>query len=297
MRVDRREFFGAAAVGAAGILAAEQTNIVAGEQDDAPATSPLVKSLRKIRFGLGTGMKGWQRQSNQTRLGEKKFRELLLYAYDHGLRLFDMADLYGTHAHVARAMKGKPRESYFLTTKIWFRTGGVSEPERPDADVYVRRFLKELQTDYIDLVHIHCQSDADWPRQMRKQMDVLADLKRKGLIRGHGASIHSIAAMEAAAAEPWVDAVNARVNQYRQRTDGPMEKVVPILKRLHAAGKGIIAMKLNGEGTLDARQREATFRFASGLDCVDAMIVGFEKPAEIDEFLAVVRPKPASTEA
>ena len=292
MRIDRREFLGAA-VGAAGMFTAEGRVAAAPAGSETAPPSPFLKSLRKFRLGIGTGMKGWKRQSNQTRLGEKAFHKLLLYAYDHDLRLFDMADLYGTHAYVARAMKGKPRDSYFLTTKIWFRPDGLPEPERPDADVYVRRFLKELNTDYIDLVHIHCQTSGQWPQEMRKQMDLLADLKRKGLIRGHGASIHSIAAMEAAAAEPWVDAVNARVNQYRKLTDGPMEKVVPILKRMHAAGKGIVAMKLNGEGNLDARQRTTNFHFVDGLDCVDSMIVGFEKTGEIDEFLAAVRPAPA----
>ncbi|NLF06489.1 MAG: aldo/keto reductase [Pirellulaceae bacterium] len=293
MRIDRREFLGAA-VGAAGLLVSDAK---AAAPDETPAAkpNPFLDSLRSFRLGFGTGMKGWKRESNQTRLGEKEFNKLLLYAYDSGIRLFDMADLYGTHGHVARALKGKPRDSYFLTSKIWFRPDGLPEPERHDADVYVRRFLKELDTDYIDLLHIHCQTEGDWPKQMRKQMDLLDDLKRKGMIRGHGASIHSLEALEAAAGEPWVDAVNARVNQYRQRTDGPMEKVVPILKRIHAAGKGVIAMKLNGEGTLDERQREAAMRFVSGLDCVDAMIVGFEKTAEIDYFLSVVRPAAEST--
>ena len=81
----------------------------------------------------------------------------------------------------------------------------------------------------------------NWPTEMRKQMDLLEDLKRKGVIRAHGASIHSIEALEAAATETWVDVIHARVNIYRHRTDGPMEKVVPLLKKVYAAGKGIIS--------------------------------------------------------
>jgi predicted aldo/keto reductase-like oxidoreductase len=142
---------------------------------------------------------------------------------------------------------------------------------------------------------LHCQTSADWPKQMRKQMDKLEEMKQKGLIRAHGASIHSLEAMQAAADEPWVDAINARVNNYQQRTDGPMEKVLPVLRKLHAAGKGVVAMKLNGEGTLDAQQRADNFRFVIGLDCVDTMIVGFEKTTEIDEFVAAVRNAPPRT--
>ena len=74
-----------------------------------------------------------------------------------------------------------------------------------------------------------------------------------------------------------------------------MEKVLPILKRAHAAGKGIIAMKLCGEGTFDARQRAANLRFVMGLDCIDAMVVGFEKPEYIDEFQAGVRTQLAAS--
>ena len=245
---------------------------------------PLGKHLKVSRIGFGTGMKGWERQTNQTRLGEEGFGKLLHYCYDQNIRLFDMADLYGTHGYVARAMKGKPRDSYTLVTKLWFNPRGIPESDRADADVCVARFLKELDTDYIDLVQIHCQTSAKWPEEMRKQMDLLDDLKRKGMIRAHGVSIHSLAALERAAEEPWVDVVHARVNPYGARTDGPMEKVVPILQRIHAAGKGVIAMKLAGEGTLDAEKREKTLKFVVALDCVDAMVVGFEKQEHIDEF-------------
>ena len=185
--------------------------------------------------------------------------------------------------------RGKPRDSFTLVTKIWYHPDGLPEPERPDADVFVRRFLKELDTDYIDLVQLHCMMKSDWPRTMRKQMDILDELKHKGVIRAHGASIHSSEAMEAAAGEPWVDVIHARVNIYQRQTDGPMEKVVPILKKVHAAGKGVLAIKLNGEGTLDAQQRAKNLRFVMGLDCVDALIVGFEKTRHIDQFKAGVK--------
>lgn len=283
MHLDRRDFLGAAIAGTTGLLLADWL-AAANTSSDPTAIVPLGKELKVTRLGIGTGMRGVFRQSDQTKLGPEKFDRLLQYAYDQNVRLVDMADLYGSHGHVARALRGKPRDSYTLVSKIWFRPGALPEAERPDADVCVRRFLRELNTDYIDLVQIHCTTSSKWPQEMRKQMDLLADLKRKGLIRAHGVSIHSLDAMEAAAGEPWVDVVHARVNIYQRRTDGPIEKIVPILKRIHAAGKGVIAMKLSGEGTFDAQQRETNLRYVMGLDCVSAMIVGFEKPEEIDQF-------------
>jgi aryl-alcohol dehydrogenase-like predicted oxidoreductase len=288
MRIDRREFLGAALGGTAGMLLADRLAVAAPVNADITVPVPLGKNLKVSRMGFGTGMKGLNRQSNQTRLGALEFDRLLQYCYDRHIRLFDMADLYGSHPFVARAMKGKPRDSYALVTKLWFPPWGLPEPERPDADVCVARFLKELETDYIDVVQIHCQTSGKWPEEMRKQMDLLAELKRKGAIRAHGVSIHSLAALERAADEPWVDVIHTRVNPYARHTDGPMEKVVPILQKIHAAGKGIIGMKLVGEGTLNADQRSQTLRYVMDLGCVDAMIVGFEKVAHVDEFRAGV---------
>jgi len=68
-------------------------------------------------------------------------------------------------------------------------------------------------------------------------MDSLAQLKSKGIIRAHGVSCHSLAALEAAAAEPWVDSVHARINPFGMSMDDKPDKVVPVLKKLHAAGK------------------------------------------------------------
>ena len=295
MSIRRRDFLGGAAAGVGGLLIGPR---VALAPPSPPATYdpyemvPLGKTGIKIsRVGEGTGMKGWKRQTNQTRMGREKFEALLKYAYKRGIRLFDMADLYGTHPYVARALKGIPREKYALLTKIWLRPRGLPEPQRPPADVTVKRFLKELKTDYIDIVLLHCQMDADWNKQQRKNMDLLSKLKDKGVIRVLGISAHKLEALDTAAAEPWVDTVLARINPYGVKMDGPVEKVVPVLKKIHAAGKGVIGMKIIGEGQFrdSDEMRDKSIAFALNLGCVDAMTVGFEKPTEIDDFAARVR--------
>jgi len=289
MRIQRREFLGSAVAGTAAALVAGTPVQAAPAKVDPTGTVPLGKHLKVCRIGCGTGMSGWNRQTNQTRMGREKFERLLAYSYDQNVRLYDLADLYGTMPYAGRVLKGKPRDSYTLVSKLWPHPKGLPETERPDADVLVKRFLKELQADHIDLLQIHCVSKGDWPKKYRRQMDVMAKLKEQGLIRAHGVSCHSIDALKAAADEPWVDAVHARVNPFGHRTDGPMEKVVPVLKKIHAAGKGIIGMKLIGEGKFDKSQREKTLRFVMDLGCVDVLIVGFEKPEEIDEFKDNVR--------
>lgn len=295
MKIKRRDFLETAVAGTAGLLiggnlavAEPATKAVAADVDP-NGLVPLGKTLKVCRISCGTGMGGGGRQTNQTRLGKEKFEALLNHAYDQGIRHFDMADMYGTHPYVGRVLKDKPREKITLVSKIWTRRGGLPERERPLADVLVKRFLEELQTDYIDVLQIHCMDRPDWPTQQRRQMDVMEGLKEQGLIRAHGVSIHSIPALQAAAEEPWVDVIHARVNPYGYRTDGPMEKVLPILKKAHAAGKGIIGMKLIGEGTFDLAKRKKTLQFVMDLGCVDALTVGFEQPEQIDEFKAHVR--------
>ncbi len=293
MKIERREFLGTAVAGTAGVLLqnklpAAEPKKTAPDDTDPTALIPLGKHLEVCRISCGTGMSGGNRQTNQTRMGKEKFEALLHYAYDQGIRQFDMGDLYGTHPYVGRVLKGKPRDQVQLVSKIWTRPGGLPEKERPLADVLVARFLKELQTDYIDVLQIHCMTDAQWTRQLRPQMDAMEKLKEKGLIRAHGVSVHSIPALEAAAAEPWVDVVHVRINPFGHRTDGPMEKVVPLLKKIHDAGKGTIGMKLVGEGKFDLAQRKKTLEFVMGLGTIDALTVGFEKPEQIDEFKANV---------
>jgi len=253
MEMKRREFLVRSITGMGGLLLGpgcisnarqKSTNFDPYERVQIGKTKIMVS-----RVGLGTGMRGGNRQSNHSRMGKEKFNSLVHACYDRGVRLFDVADLYGTHPYLAGALKKMPRKDYAIVSKIWWRRGGIPEQERPDADVVVERFLKELNTDYIDLVLLHCVVSEKWPDELGKQMDIMAKLKKKGIIRAHGVSCHSLAALQACVTEPWVDSVHARINAYGEKMDGPTEKVAPVLKALHEAGKGVVGMKLIGEGS------------------------------------------------
>jgi len=283
----RRTFLGSVMAGAGSMLFADKA-AQAAPDEAATALVPLGKSLKVCRLGAGTGMRGGNRQTNQTRMGKEKFEALLQYEYDQGIRLFDCADMYGTHPYVGRIMKGKPRESFQVVSKLWLNRGGLPEPERPGADVSVKRFLQELQMEYIDIVQIHCMFSPKWPTEMRKQMDIMEKLKEQGLIKAHGVSCHTLAALKAAAAEPWVDVIHARINPFNLVMDGPKEDVLPVLKQAHEAGKGIIGMKIVGEGKITPEQLPESIKFALSSGVVDAMVAGFESKEEVDRFKALL---------
>lgn len=291
--VSRRSFLATTTAGVGGlVLASGLARGAEGEFFDPTELVPLGKcGLKTSRVGFGTGVKGWMRQSNQTRMGKEKFEALLRYAYDQGIRLFDMADLYGTHAFLLPALKDLPRKDYTIVSKVWTRKGGVPEAERPAADVCVERFLKELGTDYIDLVQIHCVMENGWPKEVEAYMEILEKLKQKGTIRAHGVSVHAIPGLETAAVTDWVDVVHTRFNPFGVKMDGPAEKVVPVVRKIHEAGKGVIAMKIIGEGAFrdDEDKKTKSIEHALTCGCVSAMIIGFEKKEEIDDFAARVR--------
>jgi len=242
-------------------------------------------NLKVSRLSLGTGMKGGKRASNHTRMGQKKFTELVRGAHERGSRFFDLADMYGTHGYFADAMNGVPRDEYAFTTKIWWNKGGIPEPERPDADVVVKRFLKELKTDHLDLVLLHCVTSGSWTTDLSKQMELLARLKQEGVVRAHGVSCHSLVSLQAAAKEPWVDSIHARINPYGARMDGEPAAILDVLKEAKKNGKGVVGMKIIGEGTFrdDVDKKRASVRLALTCGCVDVLLVGCETLAELDE--------------
>jgi aryl-alcohol dehydrogenase-like predicted oxidoreductase len=300
MKIARRQFLQHSAVGLGGLLVgahAGEAAAATGARFDPYATVPLGRTGLKVsRLCLGTGMKGGKRESNHTRMGRAKFDALVQGAFERGVRMFDLADMYGTHGYAAAALQAIPRDQYFLTTKIWFRPGGIPEPERPDADVVVARFLKELKTDYVDLLLLHCVVTPNWPDELSRQMEIIAGLKQKGMVRAHGVSCHSLPALKAAVTSPWVDSVHTRINPYQMSMDGPPDQVVPVLQQLHAAGKGVVGMKIIGEGRLrnDPEKRSESIAYALRLGCVDVLNVGCENLSEIDDLAARVRAVPVA---
>lgn len=294
MHMNRRQFLATSIAGAAATLVANSPLAaqIAPVSTDPFQTVTLGKTGIKVSLiGAGTGMRGGNRQSNMTRLGKEKFEALLHYELQKGITFYDCADLYGTHPYIASAFKAIPRDKYVVGSKIWVMGGGIPERERPDANVVVERFRKELNSDYIDLLQIHCMGDPNWTDQQKKQMDIMEDLKAKRLIKAHGVSIHcrpnNLAALEACATDPWVDVVHVRINAFGDSMDDKDPKrVAPVIKKIHDAGKGVIGMKLVGEGRYrnDPAKRDESIRYVLGLGTVDMMIVGFEKTEEVDDF-------------
>lgn len=233
--------------------------------------------IRTSRLAMGTGTNGFGHTSRQSELGVKNLSDLLLNGYDHGLRFFDTADAYGSHPHVAEALKHVQRDKVTVLTKTWSR-----EPKaaREDLD----RFRRELGTDYIDVALIHCVTEADWTTRYRGVMDVFEEAKQKGIIRAHGVSCHSIEALRAAAKSPWVELDLVRMNPVGAHMDADPDTVLGVIKEMKAAGKAIVGMKILGQGAMRSRQDEA-LKFALGLGVLDAFTIGAQTKGEQEDLV------------
>jgi 1-deoxyxylulose-5-phosphate synthase len=233
--------------------------------------------IRTSRLAMGTGTVGSGHHSHQTDLGIGGLSALLQNGYDNGLRFFDSADSYGSHPHVADALKHVPRDKVTVLSKTWSR-----DPASARADL--DRFRKELGTEYIDIVLMHCVTEGDWTERYKGVMDVLSEAKEKGIIRAHGCSCHSIEALRAAAKSPWVEVDLVRMNPIGSHMDADPETVASVIREMRAAGKGIVGMKILGQGDLRGRQDEA-LKYALSLGLLDAFTIGAESKAEQQDLI------------
>jgi len=280
----RREFLIRSATGAGAAWLSSKTILDAIAAQSLPtkfAASDTVTlggtGIKTSRLAMGTGTVGSGHHSNQTALGVKGLSDLLLNGYDHGLRFFDAADSYGSHPHVAEALKHVQRDKVTVLTKSWARDAATM---RADLD----RFRREVGTDYLDVCLMHCVTEADWTERYKGAMDVLSEAKEKGIIRAHGCSCHSIEALRAAAKSPWVEIDLARINPVGAFMDADPPTVVGVLKEMKAAGKAVVGMKILGQGALRNRQDEG-IKFALSLGLLDAFTIGAESKSEQEDLI------------
>ena len=266
----RRDFIQKGSIGLAGaaaiIMAIPENGFSANKTRMVDRVNLGKTELKVSRIALGTGTRGWENESDQTRLGMSRFINLAKYAYDKGIHFLDTADMYGSHTYVREAFKTIPREKITLLTKVmvydqkgWYK----AEPFPRSLD----RFRKEAGTDYFDIFLMHCLLNGNWANDYKQVMDDLSEAKSKGIIKAVALSCHSLDALKEASVNPWVDVILARINHNGNRMDSSPDKIMEILAAAHKNGKGIIGMKIFGCGDLtkeEEREKSLDFVLKSG---------------------------------
>ncbi|MBI3679311.1 MAG: aldo/keto reductase [Acidobacteria bacterium] len=241
--------------------------------------------VKVTRLALGTGTFSGRVQRE---LGQEQFTRLVRHAYDSGIRFFECADAYsGMQTILATALKGIPRDSYKLMTKFRLR-----EPDNPRATI--DRLRRELNSEYFDILLLHCVRVPDWPEQYKRLRDEFSEAKGRKVILAHGASCHGLLPLRAFPGNKWLDVALLRVNHNGTRMDtmsqrdtddlGDVSEVTSQIRKIHSQGTGVIGMKIIGEGAFGKpEERDASIRFVMKLGAVDAVTIGYKSPAEIDE--------------
>ena len=280
--ISRRHFLkaGAAASALAGLHGAP----LIAERASATDWVTLGKSGVKVtRLAFGTGTYSGRQQQQ---LGQEGFTRLVRYAYDRGIRFFETAESYGeSQQMLGVALKGLPRDSYKLMTKVT-TANGIDPMKKLD------ELRKNSDTEYFDIMLLHVQTGPTWPTDSERWQDAILEQQSRQTIVTHGASVHGLPALRQVPGNKWLDVAMIRVNHKGVHMDndgdqwnvpGNVAEVVTHVHEARAAGMGVISMKLVGEGRFtDREDRKAAMRFAfrNGVDCVT---VGYKNNAEIDE--------------
>ena len=248
----------------------------------------LGKSNVKVtRLALGTGTYSGQVQRE---LGQENFTRLVRHAYDRGIRFFETAESYGDmHRMLGVALKGIPRDSYRLMSKVTTREG--TDPQQK-----IDELRKLANTDYFDIMLLHYQHVATWPTDTGRWQDGLQEAQVKKAIVGRGASVHGLPALRKFPGNQWLQIAMIRMNHNGTKMDaedfatngrGNVDEVVEHTKQVHGQGMGVISMKLAGEGQFTSREdRQKALKFAFGTGAVDAVTIGYKSTAEVDEAIA-----------
>ena len=270
---------------AAGALAGTGNLPLRAARGSATDWVTLGKSGVKVtRLAFGTGTFSGQVQRD---LGQDQFTNLVRHAYDRGIRFFETSETYGDmHRMLGIALKGIPRDSYRLMSKVTTREG-VNPQQKID------ELRKLANTEYFDVMLMHYQHVGTWPTDTARWQDGIAEAQQKKVVVGRGASVHGLPALRRFPGNQWLEIAMIRMNHkgahmdaedFNTRGPGDVTEVVQHVKQVRGDGMGIISMKLVGEGSFTTREdRKAAMKFAFNNAGVDSVTVGYKNTAEIDE--------------
>jgi len=237
--------------------------------------------VTRLAFGTGSFSGRVQRD-----LGQDGFTRLVRHAYDQGIRFFETAESYSDmHRMLGAALKGIPRDSYRIMSKVTTYAGG-----NPQEKIDELRGLANCE--YFDVLLLHWQHSGTWPTDSRRWQDGILEAEARKAVVSHGASMHGLPALRQAPGNKWLDVAMIRMNHKGKSMDaedyatdglGNVSEVVTHVHEVRKQGMGVISMKLAGEGTFNREDRQAAMRFAFKNAGVDSVTVGYKNTAEIDE--------------
>jgi aryl-alcohol dehydrogenase-like predicted oxidoreductase len=232
--------------------------------------------IKVSRLSFGTVFMGPQGD----KMSPAEGAALLLHAFEQGVYFWDTSDDYGTHQHVAHALRRIPRDQVAVCSK--------TETQNKQ----IENILEELKTDYVDLLLLHGYdlSEADAAKETLRSWQ---KHKASGKVRALGLSTHSATVAHLASEWPEAEALMLPINPTGYclpdlTVEGGAERMMAAAKQAFRLGKGIIAMKVMGCGTL-ADDPEAAISFVAHLPYVHSLCIGMRNRLEIDQNVGLLK--------
>ena len=201
-------------------------------------------------------------------------RACLEEAFGQGINFIDTANVYGRGAaetFLGQALKGRPRDSYVLATKLYFpmtdRDRGLS---RAQVEKQLDASLQRLQTDYIDLYQCHRY---DWDTPLEETMEALTRAVESGKVRYIGFSEWPAERIQAAVDMTGIARFVSSQPQYSLVWRDPEQEVIPVCAANGISqivwsplGQGVLTGKYDPDSPPPADSRAASDEMGGWMD-------------------------------
>ena len=284
-KLTRREFVQTTAAASAAVAIAPLAGCSSSPYDPKGLPTSILGNTGVVvpRLGFGCGSRWMAVESDDEALA------ILEYAFDNGLYYWDTAANYGnelisSEERVGMLLKDR-RENVFMVSK-------VGEREADEAKKTIERSLERLQTDHIDLMHVHSIAsveDAEQLGEKGKVLEVLHQYRDQGIIKHIGFTGHATAAGMKRAAELYdFEVMMVALNHMVPSGEEKFEELpVP-----YAAdkGMGVVAMKvIRPRETIEGLAASDLVQYAFALDHFDIVNIGHDSLDVLKANLAMLK--------
>ena len=237
-------------------------------------------------FNFKKGPDGNRTQGDKTPL---EAAQILKGALELGVNTWDTSDDYGTHPHVAEALKIVDRKGVIIADK----SNALSEEDGWKALEYSQ---KSLGTDYVDIMFLHIVPPVSADRNdalgrpfhsgtLDERMGTLKawlEAKESGIIRATAMSTHSTKVLRQVLDYPEIDVVCTTLNMMGAvMDDGTLEERLDAIRALKEDGRGVYVIKLLNAGRFKDRGDEVIEWCLQFKDFIDAWNIGMYDVAEV----------------
>jgi aryl-alcohol dehydrogenase-like predicted oxidoreductase len=231
----------------------------------------------------------WAIGSTWGKVNDKESLAALHRAVDLGVNFFDTADVYGSERLLAQ-LRRERKEPIYIATKAGRRLNPhvASGYNRQNLTYFVEQSLKNLNTETLDLLQLHCPPTPVFSNP--EVYTILDDLVKQGKVRYYGVSVEKISEALTAISHPNIQTVQIVFNIFRQRPaedffGEAQRRKVGILARLPLSS-GLLTGKMTRDTTFspddhrsfnrhgeafDAGETFSGVDFELGLQAVDAL--------------------------